>query len=80
MLHVTSSTSTSPSTPPHGRMLGVSRAFLFLNPFNTQPSSRTLLRSTLPPVIQPRGGNVGMPQPFLHLGNVRVVRTRTRPV
>ena len=38
----------------------------------------TFLRSTLSPVIQPRRGNVGMPQPLLHFGNVRVMRERIR--
>ena len=41
---------------------------------------RTLLRPTLPAIIEPRGGYVGIPEPLLHLGNVRIVRTRTRPV
>ena len=35
---------------------------------------RTLLGPALPAVIQPRGGNVGMPEPLLHLGNIGVVR------
>ena len=35
---------------------------------------RTLLRPALPAIIRPRGRNVGMPQPLLHLGNVCVVR------
>src|SRR5215831_3875666 len=34
---------------------------------------RTFLWPALPAVIQPCRGNVGMPQPLLHLGNVRVM-------
>jgi hypothetical protein len=41
-----------------------------------QVKRRTLLRPALPAVIQPRGGNVGMPQPLLHLSNVGIVRQR----
>ena len=37
---------------------------------------RTLLWPALPPIIQPRGRNVGVSQPLLHLGNVRVMRQR----
>jgi hypothetical protein len=39
---------------------------------------RTLLRPTLPAVIEPGCGNVGMPEPLLHLGDVRVVRQSIR--
>jgi hypothetical protein len=35
---------------------------------------RTLLRPTLPAIIEPCRRNVGMPQPLLDLGDVRVVR------
>jgi hypothetical protein len=37
---------------------------------------RTLLGSALPAIIEPRRGNVGMPQPLLHFGNVGVVGQR----
>jgi hypothetical protein len=39
---------------------------------------RTLLWPTLPPIIEARRRNVGMPQPLLHLGNVGVVRQGIR--
>src|SRR5712691_9484231 len=39
---------------------------------------RTLLRPTLPAIIQARGRNVGMPQPLLHFGNVRIMRQGIR--
>src|SRR5712692_4812717 len=35
---------------------------------------RTLLGPTLPAIIEARSRNVGMPQPLLHFGDVRVVR------
>src|SRR5262249_11948774 len=35
---------------------------------------RALLGPALAAIIQPRRGNVGMPQPFLHFGNVGVMR------
>jgi hypothetical protein len=31
---------------------------------------RTILRPCLPPVVEPGGGNIGMPEPLLHLGDV----------
>ena len=34
---------------------------------------RTILRPALPLVIHPRGRNIRMPQPFLHLGDVGIV-------
>jgi hypothetical protein len=39
---------------------------------------RALLRSALPAILQPRGGNVGIAQPLLHLGNVCVMHQRIR--
>src|SRR5262249_32568765 len=39
---------------------------------------RAFLRPALPAIIEPRGGNVGMPQPLLHFGNVRVMREGIR--
>src|SRR5882724_9098199 len=46
----------------------------FLAPSILYLQRRTLLGPTLPPVIEPGGGNVGMSQPLLHLGNIRVMR------
>ena len=40
--------------------------FFFLARSVLHLKHRALLRPTLPAIIQPRGGNVGMPQPLLH--------------
>ena len=37
---------------------------------------RALFWPALPSIVQPRRGNVGMPQPLLHLCNVGIVRER----
>lgn len=39
--------------------------------------SRRILRLTTPPVMHPRRADVGVPQPFLDFGNVRVVLQHT---
>ena len=38
----------------------------------------TLLRPTLPAIVEARRRNVGMPQPLLHFGDVGVMRERGR--
>lgn len=37
---------------------------------------RRILRANLSAVVDPRGGDVGMAQPFLNLGDVRLVLER----
>jgi hypothetical protein len=37
---------------------------------------RAILRPGLPPIIEPCGGNVGVPEPLLHLGDVGFVVER----
>ena len=46
----------------------------FFSPLILYLERRTLLGPTLPAIVQPSRGNVGMPQPFLHFGNVGIVR------
>ena len=37
-----------------------------------------VLRTRLSPIIEAGRGDVGVPEPFLHLGNVRLVGERIR--
>ena len=39
---------------------------------------RALLRPRLAPVVKPRGRNVRMPEPLLHLADIGLVRKRIR--
>jgi hypothetical protein len=48
-------------------------SFLF-SPFSISPKRWALFWPTLSAIIQLRRGNVGMPQPLLHFGNVGIVR------
>ena len=42
------------------------------------PKRRAVLRPRLAPVVEARGGDVGVAKPFLHLGDVSLVRERIR--
>ncbi len=56
------------------------RCSFFFSPLILHLKRGALLRPTLPTIIQPCRGNVGMPQPLLHFGNVGIVRYGTIPL
>src|SRR5438132_14284708 len=58
---------------PRTQGLVQSMGIFFFSPLIFHLKRWTLLRPTLPAVIQPRGGNVSMSQPLLHLRDVRIV-------
>jgi hypothetical protein len=48
-------------------LVGLRRSLVSLVPHLKR---RAVLRSRFPPVIEPGGGNIRMPEPLLHLGDV----------
>ena len=45
---------------------------------NTSLKRRAVLRPGLPSVVEARGGNVGMSEPLLHLGDIGLMVERVR--
>jgi len=67
---------TDRETHPAGRALPPDGSIPTVPGLVRHPKGRAVLRPMVPLVVQPGGGDVGVAQPLLHFGDVRIMRER----